>query len=80
MTRFQRFISAMTLVVASPLLCHLGCSTATAKAIEAANSPQDDAELAKCVAEMRSARDGGMPAGAAYNVYYQCTVDGGLRE
>jgi len=48
-------------------------------AIDEVNDPQDDNDLKRCRQEMRAAKDAGADAGEAYRVYYDCTVEAGLR-
>lgn len=59
----------------------MGCAAASnvAKAIDEVNDPADDVALKRCRDLARSIKAATGDASAAYDGYYACTVDAGLR-
>ena len=76
----RRFVLAAVLPV---LLAHgiynaSGCAPAL-KTLDEVNDPADDAALKRCRDLARSIKADGGDAGAAFDAYYRCTEDAGLR-
>lgn len=80
MSRFKSWRTRLAGVVGAWVLVGsvAACGSAI-RALDSVNEPKDDSALAECRKEMRVARDAGADPDAAYHVYYDCTVEAGLR-
>lgn len=72
-------LAALGVVVVAWMCAHfVGCTGLLGK-VDDANNPKDDVVLAKCREEGRAVMHDTGDGDKAWNAYYACTVDGGLR-
>lgn len=80
----MRAWAGVVVVVFANFFGWVACSTTTGcggaiRFYDDVNRPQDDVDLERCRNVMREVRDAGASEYHAYDVYYECTQEAGLR-